>query len=305
MSIERRRPRHGFTLIELLVVIAIIGVLLALLLPAVQKVRESANRAACANNLKQIGLACLAHGNTKDAFPGGGHYNLLLNRNWTGASPADHRKQYWSWAYQILPYLEQENLWWNSSDQVVVSTTIKSYFCPTRRRPVALTGGWQTRPYPVAMSDYAGNAGTRYEYYNPFLGMYGDGADGVFRHIGKHPNPVRFSDVLDGLSNTILIAEKRDDAALTSLECNGCDNEGYTSGFQCDIIRWGAFPPERDYRSPEPVPANSGYQFGSSHSAGVQAVFGDGAVRMIRFDVDPTVFSYMSSTSDGAAFAMP
>src|SRR5438132_12020613 len=106
------RKRRGFTLIELLVVIAIIAILIALLVPAVQKVREASNIAQCKNQLKQIGLAFQTHHDTFGVFPSGGtswqDANRVLEKDGT---PANYLKQHWGWAYQILPYIEQENLW--------------------------------------------------------------------------------------------------------------------------------------------------------------------------------------------------
>src|SRR4029453_18668906 len=109
----RSYRKSGFPLIELLVVIAIIAILMGLLLPAVQRVREAANRVQCANNLKQVGLAIHNHAHSRGYLPGGGFYHLSA-RSWTDPNktePGNGPKQEWGWGYQILPYLEQDNLW--------------------------------------------------------------------------------------------------------------------------------------------------------------------------------------------------
>ena len=132
--------RKGFTLIELLVVIAIIGVLLGLLLPAVQKVREAAARMSCTNNLKQVGLALHSYHDTNKSFPSG--YVSAYDSNGNDTGPG------WGWASLILPYMEQDNLYnaiqftqnieapANSSVRV---TPIKSYLCPSDGAPPTFT----------------------------------------------------------------------------------------------------------------------------------------------------------------------
>jgi prepilin-type N-terminal cleavage/methylation domain-containing protein len=158
----RRRRRFGFTLIELLVVIAIISILVGLLLPAVQQVKERANLISCANNLKQIGLACHQYEMDKHSLP-----------------PTFIREGGATWMVLILPYLEQDNLYkqWDLSKtyyQQAADTRLKMvsvYFCPTRRTPstasppasikgdVPSDGPVDGPNVPGAMADYAGNAG--------------------------------------------------------------------------------------------------------------------------------------------------
>ena len=153
----RSRPgRPGFTLIELLVVIAIISILIGLLLPAVQRVREAANRMSCTNNLKQIGLAMHHHHLTFEQLP-----------------PSRVSDAGATWAVVILPEMEQDNLYrqWNlrwsyfQQNDVARGTPVKNYFCPSRRTstsPPTLSvsgdlAGLTTNPthYPGALGDYA------------------------------------------------------------------------------------------------------------------------------------------------------
>jgi prepilin-type N-terminal cleavage/methylation domain-containing protein/prepilin-type processing-associated H-X9-DG protein len=135
--------RRAFTLVELLVVIAIIGVLVALLLPAVQAAREAARRSSCSNNLKQIGIAVHNHHDTNRALPSAGWEwtHLPTFRNGT---PTIAPEQEAGWAFQILPYLEQGNIYAGGAgtsdrDKAVFVTgqTIPTYFCPSRHKPIA------------------------------------------------------------------------------------------------------------------------------------------------------------------------
>src|SRR5213080_1457733 len=144
MSLLHRRTRRAFTLVELLVVIAIIGVLVALLLPAVQMAREAARRTQCSNHLKQLGLAAHNFNDTKGALPPA---RLGNSGNWL------------TWAVVMLPFIEQQNFYqlWDQTrpyEWHPESTTKKAvsvYFCPTRRRP---NEAWSNETPAGGLSDY-------------------------------------------------------------------------------------------------------------------------------------------------------
>src|SRR5262245_39760068 len=191
---RRAVPKRGFTLIELLVVIGIMGVLVGLLLPAVQKVREAAARSQCQNNLKQIGLAFHDHHDLHHEFPTGGWANSTPPTYVNGV-PLVGRQQRAGWGFQILPFIEG-SVAWSAGPVVAIATPNQVFFCPSRRSPQTvtfrdgyfppLTGGQLTH----ALCDYAASnlEGT-----------------GVVRQI----EPVRLAEILDGTSNTLLVAEKR------------------------------------------------------------------------------------------------
>jgi prepilin-type N-terminal cleavage/methylation domain-containing protein len=300
----RRTPaRQGFTLLELLVVIAIIAVLIGMIFPAIQKVRDSAARISCGNNLKQIGLACRHHEEVMGWFPDGGEY-WWQSRSMTAGIPATSPKQAAGWLYQILPYVEQEVLWRDPSNATVVSTPVKTYFCPGRRGPTVIEiAGIGSR----AMTDYAGNAGTD-ETESEFFAIFGNGRDGVIVRrpdgTAQRSSLVRASSVSDGMSCTLLAGEKSMNRNRLGLQ-QPDDDAGYADGWDWDLVRWGYFPLTRDWSDPDdtiggnPATHTLRAAFGGSHTSGFQGVLCDGSVRMIRFDLPLTQLRRFTSRNDG------
>jgi prepilin-type N-terminal cleavage/methylation domain-containing protein len=327
--------RRGFTLVELLVVISIIGLLMGLLLPAVQNARESGRRSSCSNNLKQIGLAFQQHDSQMKVFPDGGEDRLSSlptttpagsryvyggrGRVFYGTTPAMAPNQNWGWAYQILPFVEQDPLWKTSvaapGDDTVAGRAVPLYFCPSRRRPAVIGGR--------GMLDYAGNAGTSNvgaATTAPFRN-WGNGLNGVVVRrrtteasepgyaqsiatpaLRSGPVSLVENRVRDGASNTLLVAEKCVSIAYLEQGQAG-DDEGFASGWDGNIVRWGIYGPAPDWNTNETIAAcnarNEQSQFGSSHPGVLLGVFGDGSVRTIRFTIDLTVFQAVCTRSGG------
>jgi prepilin-type N-terminal cleavage/methylation domain-containing protein len=286
------RPRRlGFTLTELLVVISIMGILIGLLLPAVQKVREAANRMSCQNNLKQICLALHHYHHTYEKLP-----------------PSRLSDMHPTWAVLLLPYLEQDNLYrqwvientYYSQSDVARLTPVKSYYCPSRRTPstppTASTAGDQDDdtmlpqlgPFtPGALGDYAANVGT-----DGCDGWDCEGpANGVFRIYGLLA-PVTFATVTDGLSNTFFMGEKHVPRSMWGigwLDCSFYNGDYWTCSSR------GAGPN---------LPLASTLQemqflFGSYHPGVSQFAFGDGSVRPLSVRVNGTTLGLLANAADG------
>lgn len=304
MSVQATFSRRGFTLIELLVVIAIIGVLIGLLLPAVQKVREAANRMKCANNLKQIGLAC--H-NFHDA---------------QGALPTSRRDANYTWLVEILPFVEQQQLqkqWtmtsgsFYSQTAAARMTTVSLYFCPTRRGPMVglapgdPNDGNAAQFVQGACSDYAcnlGSLGNDYWWNGNTIGQTTANTPtrGVFRldnnWSASSPTPAyvggyRFADIADGLSNTLLVGEKH--VPITQMGDYAAGDGAAYNGDHGTSMR-GAGPTITFARNPTDA---ASYRFGSYHPGVCQFVFCDGSVRAIPNSIDGTTLGYLADRADG------
>ena len=288
-----RRP--AFTLVELLVVIAIIGILVALLLPAVQAAREAARRMSCGNNLKQLGLAMHNFHDTYNTLPyarsGGGQ-----NRH--------------TWAVLILPFIEQDPLhsnWKNpvtgvnqtdgynnmTSIPTLREAQVKGYYCPSRRNPPQLI-------------DFDGpGAGTNLGSASDYAVCTGDGGSLGDRHTGmipiitsgSHMQGHNFAMITDGLSNTLLIGDKH--VAQSDLR-------NLTTGHIRDGVVWsggeqGAFARRAGPSNPLAFTINTVYnnQFGSYHKGVVQFVLGDGSVRALQVSLPGTTLGRLAHISDG------
>jgi prepilin-type N-terminal cleavage/methylation domain-containing protein len=290
-----KRRRDGFTLLELLVVLAIIGVLVGLLLPAVQKVRESAARLRCANNLRQLGLALHAYNSDYGRLP-----------------PSRLSDLHATWAVLILPYLEQDNLFrqWSLPatyyDQSGTArlTAVALYFCPSRRSPqtppLASIAGDQfddsPRPpgphVPGALGDYAACTGT-----NNCDGADCSGApNGAFRvdsdQFGRYVGAVRFAEIVDGLSNTFFVGEKhvgQNTFGQGPLDCSLYNGDYWV----CSTRSAGPSYPLVTARTDRSA------AFGSYHFGACQFVMGDGSVRALATSTNPTILALLAGIADG------
>jgi len=322
-----RQSNPGFTLVELLVVIAIIGVLVALLLPAVQAAREAARRMHCSNNLKQLGLAVQLFEDTAKTYPSGAYWvdpDLgVINQG--------------TLLMRLLPYVEQQNLYdlydfdldpaaavppGSGTDfqtlpggtELIGATRVEAYVCPSNPHPEYQRSGAFESGF--AMANYAGSRGpcmtpvnggapcsvaANFEAFalNTFFECEGSSEfsfPGVFSRIVSHVTPRQ---VTDGLSNTIFIGETRPDCSIHAAQ--GWARSNNASGIISTVP-----PINFDSCIPENAPDacqqwdnwTTSLGFKSSHPGGAQFVFGDGSVHFLQETIDHQAYQFLGAKSD-------
>jgi prepilin-type N-terminal cleavage/methylation domain-containing protein/prepilin-type processing-associated H-X9-DG protein len=316
---------RGFTLIELLVVIAIIAVLIGLLLPAVQKVREAAARAKCENNLKQLGLALHNYAGSNGYFP---------TSNRTSPTAAVR----FAWTTQALPYFEQDNLargydftvnWDDPKNLPVTSQTINILVCPSNPIPGQRDGDQQLVPNwvpVVATTDYGPITSVHPQLASLYPNQIPQTAQEQLGFLARNTRPT-FNDVPDGASNTILIAESTARPTVYRLgvaqgDPNGSPpvrvNGGGWARAASDFDLKGSSTDGASFPGPCPINCTNGKDVGNTypdpvfgtngtgetfsfHTGGANILFGDGSVRFVRGSIDIVTYAALVTRAGGEA----
>lgn len=301
-------PRHGgFTLIELLVVIAIIAILIALLVPAVQKVREAASRTQCLNNLKQIGLATHSYTDVLKVFP----CNSQNEGGWDWNAQKNFKS--WSWLARITPYLDQGNWQYQAkletntflASQAMLSFTPAVFFCPADNAAgKTFTDRANLQGQPMAGANYKGVTGDCWAYSGSvnFTNNTGAGnglttGNGIFTR-GDIAAPQKLARITDGTSNTFLAGEDVP-------EYNAHSAWFYANGSigTCAIPPNFGLPPNNkaDIYNEWPVL----YSFRSRHAGGLHFLFCDGTVRFVSASIPLTTYRALATIRGNEAVTLP
>lgn len=334
MSTAYRDKNHraAFTLVELLVVITIIGILVSLLMPAVQSARESGRRTQCINNLKQLGTAAQQHATEhNEQLPTGG-----WGWWWVGDPERGFRKsQPGGWLYNILPFIEQKNVYMLPSDMErdkiteqqkqgaleMIQTPLTMVNCPSRRLAILYTKNWDgsyvgrncantpDKNTPIGRTDYAANTGSQSSVQ--YQGGPGDPGEGSIDEKEKghgwrdysgangicfERSEVKMSQIRDGETFTIMFGEKYLDPDRYATGNTASDNEHMYTGYNNDIYR----STKASYRPMRDTPGTDQHvNFGSPHPSGCNFVFCDGHVGTIRYNIDPAIYEHLGNRDGG------
>ena len=294
---SRRGSTSGaFTLVELLVVIAIIGILVALLLPAVQQAREAGRRTQCLNNLKQVGLAVILHEDARKNYPNGRDSSL---------------QESVSWAFRILPYIEEQAMFDahdatkrvdDPANAVSMRTPVSSYFCPSRRAPTNErdfddNGAPSRARAAAAGGDYAANAGAFF-HYTPG----DDPVDKTFAGPIFSGSKIRSRMVTDGLTKTFAVGERHIPPPDLTAPAEIRHHLQGDCAFHAGDNSWGIFADtERGLANSRQDTSRSKY--GGEHSSVTLFVFLDGHVSPIQNDTDLDALRAHCVIGDGQVIA--
>lgn len=294
VTFSPQKRRTGFTLIELLVVIAIIAILIALLLPAVQQAREAARRTQCRNNLKQIGLAVHNYHDVYGMIPPG-----WIGVDLMSGEPQVEGANGWSWASKLLPYLDQMPLYNQINFRLTVQDPLNQtprlsplsvFICPSDQntsKKFMLKDGMGADICELSLSNYPG--------------MFGDGdidacegqpAPFICSGTGMffHNSAIRFSQVSDGLTNTLMVGERKTKAKDDWYSTwNGVVLDGEEASVR--VVGTTDHTPNN--------PANHFDDFSSYHVGGAIFALGDGSVRFIGENLDHTLYQHLATKSGG------
>ncbi len=310
-------------------VITVIGILIALLLPAVQAAREAARRLQCTNNLKQTALGCLLHERAQGYFPCGG-----WRYTWSGDPDRGFtRLQPGGWIYNILPYIEQQALHnlgqgttltqKKTAFMVLQQTPFAMLYCPTRRAATVYPFPSGYSPFNCntistsARSDYAANAGQANEDATNPVGRWdlplswtaGDPSIVDAPGFNQWPTQaqyatytgviccamtVKLADITDGATNTYLLGEKylNPDRYFDGQEYT--DNNPICVGFDWDFERWSDQPPYQDTAG-----SSNYYCYGSAHATGFNMAFCDGSVQPMSYTIAAAAHACLGNRKDG------